>query len=118
MSYGHEDEDAEIDRIAARDRDEDPRADLGYDAPRTVKPPPGVGHFVISWVPGDPSRPEEHGGTIGGGTCTDCRAPSPVLHGKGNDPRRLWCGDCVGRHNRDRVGWAKATEPAEKGRDR
>ncbi len=38
-----------------------------------------------------------------------------LLHATGNDPRRRVCGVCAGRINRDRIGWAQAAEPEQKG---
>ena len=118
MSYGFDDlddEEAELDRIAARDRDDDPRADLGYQPapavhptlePRTVKPPPGAGHWGIAWIPGE----AREAGAIGGGphVCARCGESCPVLHAIGDDPRRKVCGACSGKANRERVGWASA----------
>lgn len=131
-AYGDDDlddEEAALDRIADRDRD-DPRADLGYMPappppppevhptlqPRSTKPPPGAGHFAITWVPGEPGRPEERGGPVGGErVCRECREPAPVLHAdpRSSHPARVICGGCQGRINRDRIGDARAAAPTE-----
>lgn len=123
-AHGHDDldnEEAELRAFADRD---DPRADLGYQPapprpapevhptlePRSSKPPPGVGHWAITWVPGDPARPEQHGGPVGGShVCDICKKPTDVLHAFDDDPRypnpvRRMCGTCQGERNLARVG--------------
>lgn len=128
-----DDEEAELDRLAARDRDDyDPRADAGYVAPPKPEPavhptqePRGparkVGALFYTVVEREQCRPDEAGGPIGGKhTCRDCREPAVVLHAdpRSPDPRRVICGGCAGRYLRERVGFASTAEPVERPRGR
>lgn len=113
------DEDDGIDLAAFADRD-DPRADLGYDSgPRTRRRPSGAPtrwEFVeVEVRPGDAAV----GGVIGGShVCRSCRESATVLHHdpRTSGPERVLCGTCAGRVLRDRVGWAKASEPTKEKR--
>lgn len=114
-------DDASDDAFA--DRDEDPRADLGYTtttAPRLRKPQQGAGHFAVVWVSGEATD----AGPIGGvHRCRDrsaggCGEEAPVLHAdpRSTSPARVLCSRCTGAAMRDRIGWAQAKAPEEKRR--
>jgi hypothetical protein len=122
-----DDEDDDLDAFARRD--EDPREATGYVTPRTAPavhptleprgPARKVGALFYTVVEREDCRPEERGGPVGGEgkKCRDkslggCGEPANILHATGDDPRRLYCGACQGRINRERVGWGQAAEPS------
>lgn len=62
-----------------------PHHDIGYTRPEQARPRPVA--------------------VADGPLCAECHEPpvGGVLHGRGTDPRRRWCGLCVGKFNRARV---------------
>lgn len=108
--------DAEDDSMAANP--ESPRADLGYDAttaPRLRRRPAG-GATVWAFVERD-GNPVDHGVAVGGGPheCRKCRERAPVLHADPDrtGPERVICSRCTGDAMRERIGWAKASDPKD-----
>jgi len=111
--------------VTLRIVDDDARADLGYDATTAPRGPRiATGEKFWTVVERDACRPSEAASPPA--KANRC-ASAPlgcggddvgILHAVGDDPRRRVCGKCSGRANRDRVGWAMAKEPVEKGRGR
>ena len=96
-------EDAELDAMEHRDRDE-PRTALGYEAtvePRGRRQPLGPTFWRVVEVPGiEPER------AAVAKVCRKCNQPAPLLHQhpkQPNDPTRTICGKCQGDINRERM---------------
>lgn len=110
-AYGYDD--IEDDSMAANP--EPARADLGYEAanaPRLRRRPTGG---ATRWTFVEVDAPREAASAAGPHRCERCGESAPVLHPIGDDPRRRYCGACQGAANRERVGWAQAAEPGERG---
>lgn len=100
------------DRMSANP--EEPRADLGYDAPRLRARPPGQAtRWTFAEVAGAPTAAEA--GIIGGAkrckprtaALPGCDEPATVLHAdpRSASPERTLCSRCTGDVMRDRVGY-------------
>lgn len=90
------------DRMSANP--EEPRAGLGYDAPRLRARPPGR---PTHWAFVEREGAARDAGEVGAPAkhCARCGEPAPVLHAAPGSIVRSICGKCEGAANRDRIGW-------------